>query len=187
MFLFTPAFLVAWLLVSKWLALPLLIFGMLTEAIDGRCARQEKRDDEGFGAWLDPVADKCLQVSAFWTVWLALVPLEVVIVRTGLEMALMLMALVIAALYEQNKNQPSANEAAVKNRMRSNIIGKAKTIADSVILPGMILAVLFNFSEWSAFPASAVFTIALALGSLILHWRGYQWLKRYFKEKEVVL
>jgi len=73
---------VVWFLLNEYYhyALGLFIIAGLSDALDGYLARKYQWGSD-LGGWLDPLADKAMQVSAYWTLtWLGLIPVWLLVV-----------------------------------------------------------------------------------------------------------
>ncbi len=111
-------------------ALAVFIFACITDALDGMIARLTKKQTE-LGAFLDPMADKLLIVSAFVTlVLMGLLPVWLVIIVVSRDMILVLGSIAIYFTGYQFTAKPS-------------IIGKMTTVMQFVVV--MLSLVLKNF------------------------------------------
>ncbi len=102
-------------------ALVVFIFACLTDALDGMIARLTKTQTE-LGAFLDPMADKLLIVSAFVTlVLMDMLPVWLVIIVISRDMILVLGSIAIYFTGYQFTAKPS-------------IIGKTTTVMQLVVV-----------------------------------------------------
>src|SRR5512135_1991744 len=102
-------------------ALIVFIFACVTDALDGMIARLTKTQTE-LGAFLDPMADKLLIVSAFVTLVLKdLLPVWLVIIVVSRDAILTMGSLIIYFTTRDLKIQPS-------------IIGKATTVLQLIVV-----------------------------------------------------
>ena len=77
----------------RFMALPVFLLASLTDYWDGRLARRAG-GGSAFGAFMDPVADKVLTLSAFFSFWaIGLLPLWAVCVIAARDIAVTLMRL----------------------------------------------------------------------------------------------
>ena len=135
-------------------ALAVFVVACVTDALDGMIARLTKSQTE-LGAFLDPMADKLLIVSAFLTlVLLRMLPIWLVIIVVSRDVILVLGSAVIYFLGQEFKSRPS-------------LIGKATTVLQLVVVTlalalnntvGMMERVI-PLLHWT----TAVFTIASGL------------------------
>jgi cardiolipin synthase len=111
-------------------ALAVFIFACITDALDGMIARLTKKQTE-LGAFLDPMADKLLIVSAFVTlVLMGLLPVWLVIIVVSRDIILVIGSIAIYFTGYQFTAKPS-------------IIGKATTVMQFVVVT--LSLVLKNF------------------------------------------
>ncbi len=123
-------------------ALIVFIFACITDALDGMIARLTKTQTE-LGAFLDPMADKLLIVSAFVTlVLMDMLPVWLVIIVISRDMILVLGSIAIYFTGYQFTAKPS-------------IIGKTTTVMQLIVVT--LSLVMKNFGIESGLMA-------------ILHW-----------------
>ena len=131
-------------------ALTVFVVACVTDALDGMIARLTKSQTE-LGAFLDPMADKLLIVSAFLTlVLLRMLPVWLVIIVVSRDVILVLGSVVIYFIGRDFKARPS-------------IIGKAATVLQLVVVT-LALALNNDGTTGGFIPilhwTTAVFTIA---------------------------
>jgi cardiolipin synthase len=123
-------------------ALVVFLVACLTDALDGMIARLTKTQTE-LGAFLDPMADKLLILSAFVTlVLLGKLPVWLVIIVVSRDVILTMGSLVIYFSTRDLKIQPS-------------IIGKATTVLQLIIVTLSLVLLsygtemrIMNFLQW---------------------------------------
>ncbi len=131
-------------------ALTVFVVACVTDALDGMIARLTKSQTE-LGAFLDPMADKLLIVSAFLTlVLLRMLPIWLVIIVVSRDVILVLGSVAIYFIGRDFKARPS-------------IIGKATTVLQLVVVT-LALALNNDGTTEGFIPilhwTTAVFTIA---------------------------
>ncbi len=131
-------------------ALGVFIAACVTDALDGMIARLTNKITE-LGAFLDPMADKLLIVSAFVTlVFLGKLPVWLVIIVVSRDIILVLGSLALYVTNHTIKVQPS-------------LIGKATTVLQLTVVTLSLVFMIFGTGtelmkvlQW----ATACFTIA---------------------------
>ena len=131
-------------------ALAVFVVACVTDALDGMIARLTKSKTE-LGAFLDPMADKLLIVSAFVTlVLLQMLPVWLVIIVVSRDVILVLGSVAIYFIGRDFKARPS-------------IIGKATTVLQLVVVT-LALALNNSGTTGGLIPllhwTTAAFTIA---------------------------
>ncbi len=132
-------------------ALAVFVFACITDALDGMIARLTKKQT-ALGAFLDPMADKLLIVSAFVTlVLMGLLPVWLVIIVISRDMILVFGSIAIYFTGHQFTAKPS-------------IIGKATTAMQFIVV--MLSLILKNFgTEMGLMSILNWLTAALTLAS----------------------
>ncbi len=132
-------------------ALAVFIFACITDALDGMIARLTKKQT-ALGAFLDPMVDKLLIVSAFVTlVLMGLLPVWLVIIVVSRDMILVFGSIAIYFTGHQFAAKPS-------------IIGKATTAMQFIVV--MLSLILKNFgTEMGMMSILNWLTAALTLAS----------------------
>ena len=150
--LLIPAFVV--LVIEGELGWALVIFGIagITDALDGVIARRSGQKTT-LGAWLDPMADKLMLVSAF-----------VVLTLPGLGLAnrlpLWLTALIISRDVCIVVTVAIVNLAIGRRTFRPSVFGK---VATAVYIITAVLAMLFNYLGYHARIVDVAIYTSLAL------------------------
>ena len=131
-------------------ALGIFVIACITDALDGMIARITKSQTE-LGAFLDPMADKLLIVSAFVTlVFLRMLPIWLVIVVVSRDVILVMGSAVIYFMGRDFKARPS-------------LIGKATTVLQLIVVT--LSLVLKNYDVHVGlmpilYWTTAIFTVA---------------------------
>lgn len=134
-------------------ALVVFLVACVTDALDGLIARLTKTQTE-LGAFLDPMADKLLIISAFVTlVLIGRLPVWLVIIVVSRDVILVLGSLALYLMGHKLVIKPS-------------IIGKTTTVLQLSVVS--LMMILINYGTgWSLLPplfwATAVVTIASGL------------------------
>jgi len=131
-------------------ALAVFVAACVTDALDGMIARLTQSKTE-LGAFLDPMADKLLIVSAFVTlVLLGMLPVWLVMIVVSRDVILVLGSLVIYFMGQELKARPS-------------IIGKTTTVLQLTVVMLSLLLKTFDYEVgWMQMVngAAAFFTLA---------------------------
>jgi cardiolipin synthase len=131
-------------------ALGIFVIACITDALDGMIARITKSQTE-LGAFLDPMADKLLIVSAFVTlVFLRMLPIWLVVVVVSRDVILVMGSAVIYFMGHDFKARPS-------------LIGKATTVLQLIVVT--LSLVLKNYGVHVGlmpilYWTTAIFTVA---------------------------
>ena len=124
----------AWLILNSHDTLALLVFAAagLSDGLDGFVARHW-HVTSGFGAWLDPAADKLLMILCFTALFLAgATPLWLLVLVVARDAAVAAGWLLIKAL-----GHPVA--------IRPLLLGKASTMAQILYILTLLLLLAFDF------------------------------------------
>ena len=160
--LLIPAFIV--LIVEGELGWALAVFALagVTDALDGVIARRS-RQRTTLGAWLDPMADKLMLVSAFVVLTLP---------NLGLanKLPLWLTALVISRDVGIVITVAIVNLAIGRRTFRPTIFGK---IATAVYIVTVSMAMLYNYLGYHS--TLVTFCIYLSLASTLVSGFHYVW------------
>ncbi|MFA5072361.1 MAG: CDP-diacylglycerol--glycerol-3-phosphate 3-phosphatidyltransferase [Nitrospirota bacterium] len=112
-------------------ALSLFVVACITDALDGLIARLTNTKTD-FGAFLDPIADKMLIISAFLTlVFLEILPAWLVMVVVSRDVILVLGSIVIYFTGHEFRARPS-------------IIGKATTVLQLLVVILSLLCQIYH-------------------------------------------
>jgi cardiolipin synthase len=144
-----------------WLAIVLFAVAATTDLVDGAVARRYHLETP-FGAYLDPVADKCLLSAMFLSMAVArMVPWWFVAIVLGRDVYLLLAAAILLRFSGRRKFPPS-------------VWGKASTFVQIVAVATAFAASLFGLGNpW--LPAQALVWISAAFtiwSGVEYTWRG---------------
>lgn len=135
-------------------ALVVFAIACATDALDGMIARLTNTMTE-FGAFLDPIADKLLIVSAFVTlVLMGMLPIWLVIVVVSRDIILVLGSLVMYFMEYEFKARPS-------------LVGKATTVFQLLVVTFSLVAQAYGYRDeqgWMTLLQAATALLTIASG-----------------------
>jgi len=132
-------------------ALAVFAVACLTDALDGMIARITNQQTE-LGAFLDPLADKLLIISAFVTLaQLGMLPLWLVVIVVSRDVILVLGSLVLYFMGHQFKSRPS-------------IFGKITTVLQLLVVTLSLVMNTFGY-EAAGLPVLHLTTVVFTLVS----------------------
>ena len=149
------------ILQGQWqLAFALFVLAGLSDAVDGFIARRFAMHSE-LGAYLDPLADKALLVSIYWTLaTVGILPPWVAIIVISRDMMIVSAVILSWVL---------ANPVA----MRPFIISKLNTFAQIAFAAALLAAKAFGIALGAWFDSATVLVAGLTLasaGAYLLFW-----------------
>jgi cardiolipin synthase len=128
------------------MALVLFVVAGISDGIDGYLARRYHWISR-VGGWLDPVADKLMQVTSYILLaWLALIPVWLVVLVLARDVLIVAGGTIYYYVVERVDAAPS-------------LISKINTVFQILLVVLVLLDQLYGFADW--IPRSMIYLVAL--------------------------